>query len=254
MRINELGDLFPLNNISTDCYFMENYKKVDEEYKEINYCMNRLKVKEYYTLCLGRLIRAKQRIELLKVPTFLEIIEDGLENNYSVVVFVNYKETQDQLLFHMKTSCRIAGGQTMEERQTNIDMFQTNKSRIIISTIQAGGVGISLHDLDGHFPRMSVISPTWSGQDLVQCLGRIHRAGGKSPVIQKIVYCAKSYEVKICEIIEQKLKNISSINDGDLYGPMMEEHELNAHLDLEENKYEVISFDELNVLESTIIA
>ena len=251
MKIDELGDLFPSNNISSDCYYMENYKKVDEEYMEINYCMNRLKVKEYYTVALGRLIRARQRIELLKLPTFIEIIEEGLENNFSVVVFVNFKETQDQLMFHLKTSCRIAGGQTMEERQANIDLFQTNKSRIIISTSQAGGVGISLHDLDGRFPRMSVISPTWSGQDLVQILGRVHRAGGKSPVIQKIVYCAKSYEGEICKILKKKLKNISAINDGDLYGPMIKEHELNTHLDVEENKYEVISFEELNIIEST---
>ena len=207
-----------------------------------------------YTVALGRLIRAKQRIELLKIPTFIEIIEDGLENNFSVVVFVNYKETQDQLLFRLKTSCRISGGQTMEEREANIHRFQSNESRIIVSTIQAGGVGISLHDLDGHFPRMSVISPTWSGQDLIQTLGRIHRAGAKSPVIQKIVYCAKSYEVEICKLIEKKLKNISAINDGDLHGPDIDLHIVNTHLDVEENKYEIITVDELNVIENTELA
>ena len=54
--------------------------------------------------------------------------------------------------------------------------------------IQAGGVGVSLHDLHGGHPRMSIISPTWSGQDLKQVLGRIHRAGSKTPAIQKIVF------------------------------------------------------------------
>jgi hypothetical protein len=63
---------------------------------------------------------------------------------------------------------------------------------------------------------MSIISPTWSGQDLVQTLGRVHRAGAQTPVIQKIVYCAKTYEADICKIIRRKLRNLGGINDGDL--------------------------------------
>ena len=66
---------------------------------------------------------------------------------------------------------------------------------------------------------MSIISPSWSGTDLVQALGRIHRAGSKSPAIQKIIYCAKTYEEQICALIRTKLKNLSAINDGDLIGP-----------------------------------
>ena len=43
-------------------------------------------------------------------------------------------------------------------------------------------------------PRMSIISPSWSGQEMRQTLGRIHRAGSKTPAIQKIVYVAQTYE------------------------------------------------------------
>ena len=75
--------------------------------------------------------------------------------------------------------------------------------RIIIAIIQAGGV--SLHDLH-RILRMSLISPTWSGQDLVQCLGRIHRADVFAPAQQRIVFCADTYEERISEILQKKLQ------------------------------------------------
>lgn len=219
MKIKELGNLFPQNNIIAQSYFMANFKEVDKLYDEINLAMQELKDKETRTEALGKIIRARQRIELLKVPLFTDIAEEALDNGYSLAIFVNYKETMYQLCHHLKTACVIHGDQTLDERTANIKEFQSNTSKIIISITQAGGVGISLHDLHGNHPRMSIISPTWSGQDTQQVLGRIHRAGSKSPAIQKIVYCAKSYEETICNLIKKKLKNITAINDGDLTGP-----------------------------------
>lgn len=230
MKIKELGDLFPKNTISADAYFMPNYKEVDKLYDEINTAMQELKQKELRSDALGRIIRARQRIELLKVPTFVEIAEDALENNYAVVIFVNYKETMYQLCHHLNTACIIYGEQTLEEREENIKQFQENKSNIIIANIQAGGVGISLHDLNGK-QRMSIISPTWSGIQMQQAFGRIHRAGSKSPAIQKIVYCAKTYEEDICKLIKNKLRTISAINDGDLVGPQIDVVKYNEHLE-----------------------
>ena len=66
---------------------------------------------------------------------------------------------------------------------------------------------------------MSIISPTWSGQDIKQALGRIHRAGSKSPAIQKIIFCAKTCEEQVSKTVKSKLINISAINDNDLAGP-----------------------------------
>ena len=59
----------------------------------------------------------------------------------------------------------------------------------MIANIRAGGVGISLHDTIGNFGRVSLISPTWSSIELKQALGRIDRAGARTPCIQRIVYC-----------------------------------------------------------------
>jgi SNF2 family DNA or RNA helicase len=87
---------------------------------------------------------------MLKVPIYMDLAEEGLDSNYSVVIFVNFLATLEYICHHMKTSCIIKGGQTIEERQKNINDFQANRSKIIVVMIQAGGIGISLHDLHGN--------------------------------------------------------------------------------------------------------
>ena len=103
-----------------------------------------------------------------------------------------------------------------KERQTNIKNFMKNSEKVIICNIKAGGIGVSLHDIHGDHPRASLISPTWNSLDLVQSLGRIHRAGGKTKSLQRIIYAARTIEENIARKIKGKLKNLSSVNNGDL--------------------------------------
>lgn len=218
LRISELGDLFPKNQVSFQEYNSENSEEIQQQYDIIKEAYEDLKDKENRSDALGKLIRARMKIEMLKLPIMLDIIEEALESKYSLAVFVNYCDTLDYLCHYFDTDCVIRGGQSIEDRQYHINRFQSNESNIIICMIQAGGVGVSLHDIHGGHPRMSVISPTWSGQDMVQCLGRIHRAGSKSPAIQRIVFVAQTYEVRICDLIKDKMYNLTAINDHNLIG------------------------------------
>lgn len=225
MRISELGDMFPRNQVTYQSYMCENKDKVQEQYEIIREAFQDLRDKEIRSSALGKLIRARMKVEMFKMPIILDIVAEALDSNYSVVIFVNYRESMEYLAHYFETDCLIHGDQTLEERQDSIDTFQSNKSNIIISIIQAGGVGISLHDIHGGHPRMSVISPTWSGQDMMQALGRIHRAGAQSPALQRIVYCSETYEEEICKLIEAKMINITALNDKNFLGPNIGEEE-----------------------------
>ena len=227
LKISELGNLFPSNNITSNAYYLENHEQIDELYKEINHEMKLLKDREDKTgMPLAQLILIRMRIEMLKVTLFMDLAQEGIDSNYSVVIFVNYISTLEYLCHSLKVDCIIKGGQSIEERQSMIDDFQSNKKKVIIVMQQAGGVGISLHDIHGGHPRMSIISPSWAGYELKQTLGRIHRAGSKTPAIQKIVYVAKTYEERICEIIQTKLRNIDAINDGTLDDVVLDKIEM----------------------------
>lgn len=224
MKISELGELFPQNQIIAQCYYLENHIEVEKLYAEINDALISLACKEALAEVLPKLIYCRQKLEMLKVPIFMDLTREGLENGYSIVIFVNYLETLNYLCYHLKDEVEefggialVMGGQTIEERQTNVNDFQKNSKRIIICMMQAGGVGISLHDLYG-VPRMSIISPSWTAIDVKQSLGRIHRAGAKSPSIQKLVYVAKTYEEEVCKLIKTKFSVMDALNDGDLIG------------------------------------
>jgi hypothetical protein len=219
MRIKELGSIFPDNLILPEIYEMHDVEKeIQQCYDIIQKSLNELKGKEKNNNVLTMMLRARQRIELLKLPLMAKLIIDHLENNLSVVVFLNFNDSIKILAKYFKTKSLIVGSQKDEERNQIINDFQTNKSRLIICNAQSGGTGISLHDLDGKYPRISLISPNWSVILFVQILGRIHRSGAKSNAIQKIIYCANTIEEKIAQIVKKKVNNLSLLNDGEMNG------------------------------------
>jgi SNF2 family DNA or RNA helicase len=217
MRIKDLGDLFPENQILAECYDMDMAEEIEKQYKIIEDEVNRLKNKEESSgYVLAKILYARMRIEQLRIPTFVEMAEKYLEEGCAVAIFVNFTSTLKTLAEQLKTNCVIHGEQSLVERDKNINDFNKDKSHVIIANIRSGGCGISLHDLNGDYPRVSIISPSWSAQDIIQALGRIHRANGKTKVRQRIVFCKGTIEEKVCEGMKEKIKNISSLNDGKL--------------------------------------
>ena len=216
MKIKNLKQVFPDNYVTAECLEMDNCVEIQKQYEIIKQATDELKKKENSSIALAKLIYARQRIELLKVPTFIKLANEHLQENKSIVVFVNFTETLKTLSEKLNTKCLIFGEQSLEERDINIELFNKDKSRICISNIKCGGVGLSLHDLNGIHPRVSLISPTWSAQDLVQVLGRIFRAGCKTKVRQRIIFCKGTVEDGVCNNIKEKIGNIAMLNDGDM--------------------------------------
>jgi len=165
---------------------------------------------------LTAIIRARQQIELVKVPLFIDMIEEGLENGMSVVVFLNFTETIQSIAKRLKTNCIFDGKVKDDIRQQNVDDFQSGKERLILVNIASGGAGLSLHDIHGMNPRLTLISPTYSAVLMRQSTGRVWRENSKSKSIQKIVFVAGTVEVKVCDNVREKLKNLDLLNDGDL--------------------------------------
>lgn len=161
-------------------------------------------------------LRARQQIELIKVPLFVDMIEDALEQGFSIAVFVNFTETINALASRLNTKCIFDGKTSDKVRDRNVELFQEDKERVILVNVQSGGAGLSLHDLNGKFPRMSLISPTYSPVYMRQALGRVWRDDAKTKSIQKIVFVANTIEEIVCQSVQLKLDNLDMINDGDL--------------------------------------
>ena len=162
-----------------------------------------------------KMLRERQRIELLKVPWLAAQLEETVEEGHNAAVFLNFKESIRWLQERLTVpSTLITGDLKDSEREAARAAFQSNTVPIIIATHGAGGTGIDLHDLNGR-PRVSFISPCFSTVQFIQTLGRIHRAGGLSPAIQSILCMKDSVEEMVLKRLEGKLKNLSLLNDGD---------------------------------------
>lgn len=214
---------FPDSEVIAEAYNIDeksekDLKEVYEEMeKELKYLQAQCKnTKEYQVNSMVIMLRARQRAELIKVPLFVEMAEDALEDGMSVVIFVNFSETVRALSKRLNTNCVVWGENKIGERETHILDFQDDKKRVIIVNIKAGGAGLSLHDLNGNYPRLSLISPTPSAVDLRQALGRVWRDGGKTKSLQKIIFAANTVEEEVCEKVKMKLSALDTINDGDV--------------------------------------
>ena len=218
--------IFPDNHVMADCFDMgTNTDKINRVYLQMEAEMAALEESSinYSQHHFAIMTKARRMAELLKVPTMVEMIEDWYDEGISPVVFVNFTDTveaiEKQLAKNSKFDgkiARIVGGQSDKVRQNDIELFQSDVKRIMIANLAAGNAGVSLHDLIGNHPRGAIISPSYSAINLLQALGRIHRAEGKTTCIQKVMFAAGTIEVEACKRVQCKLNNLECLNDGDL--------------------------------------
>ena len=220
MTLADMGEKFPKNQISSECYLMK--KKHIEKINDYvsNLTKNLGIMEEIGKIDIGDTMKLRQKIEKYKAYIIYDLAIKYYEQGKSIAIFVNFTNTLNLLAdMFEKENIRfgtINGKQSQKERDETIDNFQKNKITVVLFMIQAGGVSISLHDVTGDYPRVSLISPSFSSIELLQTLGRVYRAGTLSPTLQRIIFCSGTYEEKICDVIKNKIKFISKISDEDL--------------------------------------
>jgi SNF2 family DNA or RNA helicase len=103
----------------------------------------------------------------------------------------------------------ITGAQDEDERQKAIDDFQSGKTKWILFTVQAGGVGVTL--TTGR--RLVMLQRPWSLVDHKQALDRIHRIGSEihdSVIIMDYV-TEGTIEERVLQVLETKADNFEQI-------------------------------------------
>ncbi len=226
MTRDMFGNIFADNRISADAFDMgSNTEKINLVYEQMQDELDNLdeRSKNYKEHHFAIMMKARRKTELFKVPTMVDWIEDMFDEGISPVVFINFQDTLaaiEKRITKLKKFdgmiARVVGGQSEKQRNTDVDAFQSDKKRVMLVNMAAGNLGLGLHDLNGKYPRMSLINSNWSAFQLVQSLGRIHRAGGKTPCIQKLLFAAGTIEDRQRQRVDTKIKNIDLLNDGDL--------------------------------------
>lgn len=82
-----------------------------------------------------------------KMKSVIEWVKDFLESGEKLILFADHINIQKSLFaeLHEFNPCAVFGEMDGEERQKNVDMFQTNPDKkVIVCSLQAAGVGLTM--------------------------------------------------------------------------------------------------------------
>lgn len=162
------------------------------------------------------MLKFRQKAEILRCDHIAEHAIDATKKGKAVIIGSGFVDTLRGVWTHLRNGginpnriAFIVGGQSEKERQRMVDEFNDGVRDIMLLTVTAGGVAISLHHNKKHTkPRFVILPPTWSAIDLVQVLGRGHRLTSLSPTEQIILWYGGTIEDKVKATVERKMKCI----------------------------------------------
>lgn len=144
-----------------------------------------------YTECSDREIRRKMRMEALvkfmtlrslaskgKVRQATDFIRNFLANGKPLIVFCSLKEIVKALQKQFPDAVRVTGDDSLAEKQASVDAFQSGEAPLIICSIKAAGVGLTLTASSN----VAFVEFPWTYADCCQCEDRAHRIGQKNNV------------------------------------------------------------------------
>lgn len=185
---------------------MESYYKAIREYMDKKKRLNN--VGEHLTY----LTTIKHIVAREKTQSTIEIAENILSNDESVVIFTNYNSVVDRLINHFgDLATKITGSCSTKARQQAVDDFQCGKKKIIVANIIAAGVGITLIKANN----LIFNDFDWVPSNHFQAEDRIHRIGQtKNCTVNYLYVEGAEIDEYMAEMLEKKSTYINKIIDG----------------------------------------
>ena len=196
-----------------------------------------------YTECTDREIRRKMRMEALvkfmtlrslaskgKVKQACDFIRNFLANGKPLIVFCSLKEIVKALQKQFPDSVRVTGDDSLNDKQAAVDAFQSGEAHLIICSIKAAGVGLTLTASSN----VAFVEFPWTYADCCQCEDRAHRIGQKDNVNCYYLIGRGTIDPVLYDIIHRKRSIASQImaSDDDIPTDEMYFNELvNSFLD-----------------------
>ena len=134
-----------------------------------------------------------------------------MEIDESVVVFCHHRAIHD--LLHNSLSeyapASIIGGQSDNTRQSQIDLFQEGKTKLMIAGLRAGNVGINLT----RAKYVIFAELDWSPAIHRQAEDRLHRIGQKNTVFAYYLIGNGTLDDHVAKILVDKSYEIDTVMD-----------------------------------------
>ncbi|QWU13221.1 Helicase conserved C-terminal domain-containing protein [Paenibacillus sophorae] len=160
-----------------------------------------------------RMIELLQQIRTVKANTKAEkTISLIKEMNEKVIVFTEYRATQEYLLQYFRDhgihSVPYSGGMNRGKKDWMMDLFR-GRAQVMIAT-EAGGEGINLqfchHMINFDLP--------WNPMRVEQRIGRVHRLGQQNDVIIHNLSTTGTIEEHILHLLHEKINLFETVIGG----------------------------------------
>ncbi len=173
--------------------------------------------------CSGQLslvARLRQAAGLAKVPAATDLVADWLQANPGapIVLWAHHKTVVAALVTalqdHLPTAERVAvidGSVPEEERASIVDAFQAGRVRVLVCSIQAAGVGITLT----RSSEAVFVETDWTPALMAQAEDRQHRIGQEHPVTYTTLVASGTLDERVQAVLATKARTLDAVMDGD---------------------------------------
>lgn len=177
-----------------------------------------------YTECSDSDIRRKMRMEALvkfmtlrslsakgKIRQAVDFVKTFLANNTPLILFCSLHEVVDELKKAFPDAVSVTGRDSMMMKQAAVDAFQSGRAQLIICSIKAAGVGLTLTASSN----VAFVEFPWTYADCCQCEDRAHRIGQKDNVTCYYLIGRHTIDHSLYQIIHRKKSIANQIMAAD---------------------------------------
>lgn len=177
-----------------------------------------------YTECSDSDIRRKMRMEALvkfmtlrslsakgKIRQAVDFVRTFLANNTPLILFCSLHEVVDELKKAFPKAVSVTGRDSMMMKQAAVDAFQSGRAQLIICSIKAAGVGLTLTASSN----VAFVEFPWTYADCCQCEDRAHRIGQKDNVTCYYLIGRHTIDHSLYQIIHRKKSIANQIMAAD---------------------------------------
>ncbi len=177
-----------------------------------------------YRECTDAEIRRKMHMEALvqfmtlrslsamgKVAQAIDFTRNFLESGKQLILFCSYHDIVDELCKAFPKAVRVTGRDSLIAKQAAVDSFQNGNSHLIICSIKAAGVGLTLTASSN----VAFVEFPWTYADCCQCEDRAHRIGQKDNVTCYYLIGRGTIDRALYNIIQKKKSVANQIMASD---------------------------------------
>ena len=232
------SNLIELHNFIKDSFFIKTKKEcldlpeklrvlrvaepTDAEQGMFDFVFSALRKRYFERVKTGKIKEGNEALNILnsvrhaaswaKVSTAKTLVQELIEEDRPVVLFMNYKDSAEGLKADLETmtSCAILTSDIpAQQRDGIVQDFQQGKYKVLIATYGTGGVGVTLTAASD----VILVDRPWTSGDAIQAEDRCHRIG-TTETVNAIWIQNFNVDRKIDNILIEKQKNINEIMTG----------------------------------------